>query len=111
MADDVIVMYAAQGVEYCAVDPLFDGPRHPYTQGLFASRPTSQQKSSLQPIKGSVPPLGAFPTGCHFHPRCPFVMEKCKTGEVPLFSLPGNHRSRCWLDCGSLDEKEKNEHS
>lgn len=97
MADEVIVMYAAQGVEYSAVDPLFDAPSHPYTQGLFASRPTLQQKTILHPIPGAVPPLGAFPSGCHFHPRCPYVMEKCRTGFVPIFTTPIGQRSRCWL--------------
>lgn len=100
MADEVIVMYAAQGVEYSSVDPLFDMPSHPYTQGLFASRPTLQKKTILQPIPGAVPPLGAFPCGCHFHPRCPYVMEKCRLGSVPIFHTPKNQRSRCWLHEG-----------
>ena len=99
MADDVIVMYAAQGVERGTVVELFDHMSHPYTQGLFASRPSLHlAKTFLHSIKGQVPSVANFPSGCRFHPRCPFVMEKCRHGAVPAFKV-GNqeHSANCWL--------------
>lgn len=103
MADDVIVMYAAQGIEKGQTLEIFDQMSHPYTQGLFAARPSQHQsKEKMHPIKGTVPSANHFPTGCRFHPRCPFMMEKCRHGDVPDFFI-GNeeHRAKCWLMDGS----------
>lgn len=110
MADDVIVMYAAQEIERGSVYDVFDKMGHPYTKGLFESRPhAASKKGHLRPIAGTVPPLNHYPNGCHFHPRCPYVMEKCKTGQVPHFPVEGNtrHLSRCWLHDGSAESAEK----
>jgi oligopeptide/dipeptide ABC transporter ATP-binding protein len=99
MADDVIVMYAAQAVEKGSAVQIFDAMGHPYTQGLFAARPSLQEsQGKLHPIKGSVPTPGHFPEGCRFNPRCPYVMEKCRHGAVPEF-IVGNpeHTANCWL--------------
>lgn len=103
MADEVIVMYAAQGIEKGPVVEIFDHMAHPYTQGLFAARPSlHQSKEQLHPIKGSVPLLGHFPAGCRFHPRCPYVMERCRHGEVPEFEVHNPaHTAKCWLLDGS----------
>lgn len=106
MADDVIVMYASQEVEYGSVYEIFDHMAHPYTKGLFESRPNpDSRRGGLLPIKGSVPPMTRYPTGCRFHPRCPYAMEKCKIGNVPIFKVDGqeNHLSKCWL----LDHSEE----
>lgn len=100
MADDVIVMYTAQGVERASVQEIFDYPAHPYTIGLFNSRPSIQERRrKLVSIPGSVPALGHFPSGCRFHPRCPFVMPKCKEGPVPDFMIHNEptHQAKCWL--------------
>jgi peptide/nickel transport system ATP-binding protein len=106
LADDVIVMYASQAVEIGTVNDIFDRMAHPYTMGLFASRPsTEMMKGTLQPIKGNVPPLGLYPDGCRFHPRCPYVMEKCLTGKVPNFCINEGHFAKCWLH----DESEEGE--
>lgn len=107
VADDVIVMYAGQGIEYGSVYEIFDSPSHPYTQALFAARPQKTQHGQLKAITGSVPPLGHFPQGCRFHPRCPYVMECCKKGAVPCFQAPGTdaHRAHCWL----LDQRTEGE--
>lgn len=101
MADDVIVMYASQGVERGSVLEIFEETSHPYTKGLFKSRPTLEMpRGKLHPIKGTVPPLTKYPSGCRFHTRCPYVMSKCKSGEVPNFivsnSIP-EHTAKCWL--------------
>ena len=113
MADDVIVMYAAQGVERGTVYSIFDHMAHPYTLGLFNSRPSIQKhKGELQPIKGTVPPFTSFPTGCRFHTRCPFVMHKCKHGEVPDFTLSKQqgHKTKCWLHDGSEESQRRKGH-
>lgn len=100
MADTVMVMYAGQIIERGSAKQIFDQPSHPYTQGLFASRPEAgYQRGALPTIKGTVPSLKNFPRGCRFHPRCPYVMEKCKIGQVPNFTLVETppHISKCWL--------------
>ncbi len=98
-ADDMIVMYASQDVEQGRAIDIFDNPSHPYTKGLFQSRVSlAVQGKKLIPIVGSVPPLTHYPHGCRFHPRCPYVMDKCLHGAVPNFNLPEmDHRARCLL--------------
>ena len=109
MADDVIVMYAAQGIEKGTSENIFDRTAHPYTLGLFAARPSLHRPGEkLHPIKGSVPSPEHFPPGCRFHLRCPFVMERCKQGVVPEFFLDNeNHRVKCWLCDGSEESRSK----
>lgn len=99
MADECLVMYATQGIEKATVQNVFSHMRHPYTEGLFASRPTPEtERGKLQPIKGSVPPLTDLPKGCHFNTRCPYVMPKCLHGEVPNFPIEEEHFAKCWLN-------------
>jgi len=108
MADDVIVMYAAQGVEKGSALQIFDHMAHPYTQGLFAARPALHAAGEkLHPIKGNVPSPAHFPEGCRFHPRCPYVMPKCHHGPVPDFILPPEHLSKCWLQDGSEESVDR----
>ena len=105
LADDVIVMYASQAIERGTVKQIFDHRAHPYTIGLFNSRPTMEsQRGALNPIKGTVPSLTHYPHGCRFHLRCPFVMEKCRHGHVPTFTVEPGHTANCWL----LENKDKN---
>jgi oligopeptide/dipeptide ABC transporter ATP-binding protein len=96
-ADRVAVMYAGQIVEEAPTTSLFARPSHPYTQGLFASIPRiSGPVERLSPIGGSVPPPGAWPSGCRFRPRCPKAFEKSET-MPPLLPVAPDHRMRCWL--------------
>jgi oligopeptide/dipeptide ABC transporter ATP-binding protein len=96
-ADRVAVMYAGQIVEEAPTDRLFARPSHPYTQGLFASVPRiTGPVERLSPIGGSVPPPGAWPTGCRFRPRCPKAFDKSET-MPPLLPVEPEHRMRCWL--------------
>lgn len=98
MADEVVVMYATQAVEKGSVFDIFDKMSHPYTEGLFKSLPGRTKKGeSLHVIEGRVPQISHMPSGCHFHPRCPYVMEKCLQGEVPMFRVGEEHKARCWL--------------
>lgn len=102
IADDVVVMYAGQVVEYAPLEMLFQNPSHPYTRGLMASVPKLGQKfdTGKQPLKeipGMVPNLIRVPKGCLFAPRCPHAMEKCRQDRPPLFVLNEVHGTRCWL--------------
>jgi peptide/nickel transport system ATP-binding protein len=128
MADDVAVMYASKVVEYAPVKELFANPLHPYTVGLFRSRPEPAMPSSrgatasspspstgegrgegvagegaattrrprLQTIPGMVPSPLHFPSGCKFHPRCPFNDQtRCVTEEPELREIHPGHLARC----------------
>lgn len=110
MADDVIVMYASQGVERGTVHQIFDNMSHPYTKGLFKSRPRSgiHRGQKLLAIRGTVPPLTNYPDGCRFHPRCDYCMDKCKNGEVDEYVLSeeNDHCVKCWLWDGSEESKK-----
>ncbi len=110
MAHDVIVMYASQAMECGNVFQIFERMSHPYTKGLFQSRPTLEShRGALPAIKGAVPSLKHYPDGCRFHPRCPFVMEKCKKGPVPDFVIDNEtkHVSKCWLYDGTPESAER----
>ncbi len=99
IAHTVAVMYASKIVEYTAVEPLFDQPLHPYTQGLFRSLPRlGQKKRRLEAIGGNVPNPLAFPTGCKFHPRCPLGRDdkRCQRVEPELRELQPDHVVACW---------------
>ena len=97
MADDVVVMYAGQSIEKGSKKALFEHMSHPYTKGLLASCPALYEPQSLLPsIKGTVPSIGNFPAGCRFHPRCPYVMEKCKLKAIPEFIVE-DHLVNCLL--------------
>ena len=98
-ADRVVVMYAGQVVETASTKGLFARPLHPYTEGLLASIPrVDHPRERLRSIPGSVPPATAWPTGCRFHPRCPFAWDKCRTEEPPLLETgAAGHSARCWL--------------
>lgn len=112
MADEVIVMYTAQGIEKGHAEDIFYHRAHPYTLGLFQSRPSvHEQKGRLTPIPGQVPSFRHIPKGCRFHPRCPFVMNKCRMGPVPDFTLPHNHITKCWLYDQSAESQTKLENS
>jgi oligopeptide/dipeptide ABC transporter ATP-binding protein len=112
MADEVIVMYVAQGIEHAYVGDLFDHPAHPYTIGLFQSRPSLEnRRGKLHPIAGQVPSFRHIPAGCRFHPRCPYVMSKCRHGAVPDCIIQhSTHVAKCWLYDGSEESQERWKH-
>ena len=101
VADDVLVMYAANVVEQAEVHDLFNRPQHPYTWGLMGSLPRLEADvERLTQIPGQPPSLLHPPNGCRFHPRCPYVMEVCKTTVpelVPTQRDP-DHLQKCHLD-------------
>jgi peptide/nickel transport system ATP-binding protein len=98
LCDRVYVLYAGQVVEHGSVEALFQGPSHPYTKGLFASLPRINERGRerrLAPIPGSLPSLVALPEGCVFHPRCPYVEDRCRS-EAQTLSASGATVTRCW---------------
>lgn len=98
MADRVIVMYAGKFVEEALVSDLFHDPLHPYTEGLLLSVPRLDKPiKRLQPITGTVPDFLDLPTGCSFHPRCPYALDICRQKSPILKSLGAGRRVSCWL--------------
>lgn len=98
MADKVIVMYAGQVVEEGDVFELFRSPKHPYTKGLLHSTPKiHSDKEQLEPIPGTVPSPSHMPSGCRFHPRCPYATYKCTTRSPELQEVKSAYGVRCWL--------------
>lgn len=94
--DDVAVMYAGAVVEYASVKELFLNPSHPYTKGLLGSLPRGS-KERLKIIEGQPPQVGQIISGCRFHPRCEFVMDKCNKKYPERYFLSDNHSVNCFL--------------
>ena len=97
MADVVATVYAGEIVEIGPVNDMFYRSLHPYTFGLLTSVPKLElNEDKLTSIKGTPPNLITPPSGCKFHPRCQFVLDKCKTQEPPLTENTENHLAACW---------------
>ena len=98
-ADTTIVMYAGQIIERGPSETVTQHPAHPYTQLLIASAPDPDQLTGRddRPAKGEPPSLITPPTGCRFHPRCPFAMERCLTTQPPTFAVEDSQEAACWL--------------
>lgn len=99
ISDRIAVMYAGKLVELGATDELFRQPRHPYTEALLAAvpvpEPSRDRKRTL--LSGEVADPANLPSGCVFHPRCPYAEDRCKT-EVPEFrEIATGHLARCHL--------------
>jgi peptide/nickel transport system ATP-binding protein len=95
ICDRVAVMYAAKVVEVGSVEQVLAAPAHPYTQGLVASV-IDLDTEALSSIPGSPPDLAEPPPGCRFHPRCPHVMDVCRSVEPPTVAV-GDGAAACWL--------------
>ncbi len=106
MADRVIVMYAGLVLEEAPVEELFEVPLHPYTIGLMNSKPDLNiREKRLHVIPGNVPNLSNLPTGCTFHPRCEFALDKCRMMMPPLEEHSPGRKVRCWV----VNEGDTNE--
>ncbi|WP_323035930.1 ABC transporter ATP-binding protein [Pararhodobacter sp.] len=98
VADRIVVMYAGSVVETGTVAEVLGAPRHPYTVGLIAARPSgsySVDQQKLAEISGSVPAHDARPKGCVFAPRCRNVQDDCLAARPPLVAGEGSHALRC----------------
>lgn len=101
ISDRVVVMYLGKVVETASSEALYSKPTHPYTQALLQSLPVPdpRQRKAFVPLKGDVPSPRNPPSGCYFHPRCPHVMERCKS-EPPLLQIVSqehDHQVACHL--------------
>ncbi|MCL5677081.1 MAG: ABC transporter ATP-binding protein [Firmicutes bacterium] len=121
MCERVVVMYAGKVVEEADVVSLFQKPLHPYTEGLLKSIPRLDTarggvaatgaaisaagveqasrggRERLHVIEGVVPNPQRLPSGCRFHPRCPYAQEVCRTQEPPLLEAGPGRQVACWL--------------
>ncbi len=93
--DKVIIMYAGKIVEEALTEILFNEPSHPYTRKLISSFPSILADKEIDFIPGNPPDLIDPPTGCNFHPRCEYAIEKCSKEEPPLVD-EGGHRVACF---------------
>ncbi|SDU78173.1 ABC transporter ATP-binding protein [Jiangella alkaliphila] len=100
-AQDVAVMYLGRIVEQGPTERIFRSPRHPYTQALLAATPRIRRGGGSAPsrrtLAGDPPSALAPPSGCRFHPRCPFAMEVCATVDPPLLPVPDHGLAACHL--------------
>jgi peptide/nickel transport system ATP-binding protein len=101
LADDILVMYAGKAVEYGSATDVFRRPEHPYTWGLLGSMPRLDRdvRDRLTPIKGAPPSLINVPSGCAFHPRCPYAGRSGipSDRDVPQLRWEGDHAVACHL--------------
>lgn len=102
MADEVMVMYAGEIVEYGTAEDIFDRPAHPYTRGLLKAIPSldREQEEDLFSIDGVVPSLEEFTVSCRFANRCPYAKDQCRKAAVPLKKIEAMHSARCLLTDG-----------
>ena len=99
LADRVAVMYAGRIVEQGPVTDIFASPVHPYTQGLLACTPRLDiDTPALITIPGQPPNLQQLPSGCSFHPRCSYVIDRCKAERPPLEKLARQRSRACFVD-------------
>jgi peptide/nickel transport system ATP-binding protein len=97
VTDTIGVMYAGKLVEYGKTADVFRRPRHPYSYLLLSSTPSiTGPRRKLAPLEGEPANLLDPPTGCRFHPRCPFMTEKCVLEEPPLSEKAPGHSAACW---------------
>jgi oligopeptide/dipeptide ABC transporter ATP-binding protein len=112
VADRVAVMYAAKMVEVGDVKDIFAQPKHPYTQGLLHSVPNIKlDGGELYKMDGAPPDLTHPPSGCRFHPRCPFVMDICRESCPPLETVEDGHLAACWLYPSVVSKGQEKTHA
>jgi peptide/nickel transport system ATP-binding protein len=102
LADTIVVMYAGQLVEAAPSVELTDQAAHPYTQLLLSAAPDPDRDEAPKlAAHGAPPSLLAPPSGCRFHPRCPYAMDICKQQIPPSFAVSRDHIAACWLHADS----------
>lgn len=106
MTDRVAVMYLGKIVELADTEELYRNPKHPYTQALISAVPVSHPKEVKERIvlTGDVPNPANPPSGCTFHTRCPFAMEKCKSVAPTLTEVADGHVTSCHLYINNEEE-------
>jgi peptide/nickel transport system ATP-binding protein len=99
ISDRVVIMYLGRVVESGPAAELFAAPNHPYTQALLAEvGKLEPKKRRFVPVKGEIPSPLSPPSGCHFHPRCPYAMQRCREIAPPLEEIAPGRWSACYLN-------------
>ena len=99
LSDRVVIMYLGRVVEAAPADEIFNKANHPYTQALLRQVPRLEtRKTKFQPITGEIPSPLSPPAGCHFHPRCPHAMARCREEAPRLREIAPGHLSACHLN-------------
>ncbi len=102
ISDRVMVMYLGRLVEEGKTDEIFENPNHPYTKALLREVPRLEdRKATYNPVQGEIPSPLDPPSGCHFHPRCPFAMPRCREEVPKLRQVAPGRRSACHLNDGN----------
>ncbi|MCZ6863856.1 MAG: ATP-binding cassette domain-containing protein [Alphaproteobacteria bacterium] len=99
LSDRVAIMYLGRIVELAPTEELFAAPNHPYTQALLREVPRlDTRRRRFEPVKGEIPSPLDPPSGCHFHPRCPFAMDICRSEAPRLEEISPSRFSACYLN-------------
>jgi peptide/nickel transport system ATP-binding protein len=107
IAHRTAVMYLGEIVETAPTARLWEAPRHPYTRALISAIPTPDGSGELpEALSGEIPDPVRPPTGCRFHPRCPYAVERCRVEAPPLVTLDDGQDVACWLHA-DVDAPEK----
>lgn len=96
LSDYIAILYAGKIIEYGDVETIYYTPKHPFTQALFYATPSIAPKGKLQTISGDEPDPRNYPTGCRFHPRCKYAIDKCKEEQPKLEEFSEEHYVACW---------------
>lgn len=108
VSDEVAIVYAGEIIEYGSKREIFENPVHPYTIGLFGAIPDLKLDTRrLANIEGLPPDPTHLPSGCRFHPRCPYATEACKKDKIPMQKIGGKHYCSC-IHMGAAKEEVPN---
>ena len=102
IADRIAVMYLGKIMEIGPAEQVIRSPHNPYTQALVSISPTPEpptpgERAKRTILVGETPDAAHVPSGCRFHPRCPYAFDRCRVEEPPLFDVGGDQRAACWL--------------
>ncbi len=99
LSDRVAIMYLGRLVESGPAEEIFAKPNHPYTQALLAEVPSLEvRKKDFVAISGEIPSPLNPPSGCHFHPRCKYAMEKCRSVAPVMKPIATMRYAACHLN-------------
>jgi peptide/nickel transport system ATP-binding protein len=102
LSDRVVIMYLGRVVEEAPTEAFFAAPNHPYAKALLAEVPRlDTRRRRFVPVKGEIPSPLDPPKGCHFHPRCPLAVERCRVEAPKLREIAPGRRSACHLNDGT----------
>lgn len=97
ISDKVGVMYLGRMVEFAPTEAMFEKPMHPYTEALLSAVPVADPTIQMEriPLKGEIPNPANPPSGCYFHERCRYCIDKCKTDSPELAEMPDGRLCAC----------------